>query len=90
MDNAAQINLTNLLAFIDAIGVSQNEFESSCGIPQGRLQESKGELTKEEYDLILKKYGWQLNELGFICVEGSAFNMKEPIVIIDNLRNQIT
>ena len=83
-----EINFQNLLKFINTIDISESKFESDCGLSAGRLAEHKGDLTFEEYTLITKRYGRRLNDLGFLCIDRSSVDHKDPFMIID-INNQI-
>lgn len=80
---SAETNFKNLSKFIDRIGISEGQFEKDCGLPSGRLQESKGNLTIGEYHLITKRYGVLLNQLGFLCIDRSEVDQENYYTIMD-------
>ncbi len=83
-------SLITLFKFIDTIDIPVEEFEKNCSLELGTLrkaQENKISLPKEITSKIAKKYGSDMDELGFMIVDGNAFGRETDLIIERDINN---
>jgi hypothetical protein len=84
-------SLKTIFKFIDTVDITVDQFEKECGLELGTLKaahENQTPLSKDITMKIAKRYGNEMNDLGFYVIEGKAFGKKTDFIIEEDIKRK--